>query len=71
MIAKSEIERLSAAEKIQLVADIWDSLVVDPAQIPVAEAEKKELDQRWREHAANPNSALSLDDFQRRLKEKL
>ena len=71
MIAKAEIDRLSVAEKIQLVEDIWDSLVADPAQIPVAEAEKRELDRRWSEHMADANTALSLDDFQRRLKEKL
>lgn len=71
MIEKAEIERLTPEEKIQLVEDIWDSLAAKPELVPITEVEKAELDKRWAEHQANPDSAVSLDEFRRRLDEKL
>jgi putative addiction module component (TIGR02574 family) len=71
MIAKDEIDQLSVVEKLQLVENIWDSLAVNPDDVPVPKAHQDELDRRWAEHQTDPGSALTLDEFNRRLARKL
>jgi len=44
--ALAEIEELSVAERIQLVQDIWDSIAAEPDQVPITEAQRRELDRR-------------------------
>ena len=45
---KKEVDRLSAAEKILLVQDLWDSVADDPDAWPVSAALERELDRRDR-----------------------
>lgn len=42
----AEISRLSPAEKILLVEEIWDQVAASSAALPVPEAHKAELDRR-------------------------
>lgn len=42
----AEILKLSVAEKIQIVEDIWDSISRNPEQLPLSEVEKIELNER-------------------------
>lgn len=37
---------LTIPEKLKLIEDIWDSIVVDADQIPLTQAQKDELDRR-------------------------
>jgi len=41
-----DIQSLSIPERIQMVEDIWDSIVREPDHIPLTEAQKEELDKR-------------------------
>jgi len=41
-----ELLKLSIAERIQLVEDLWDSIAQAPHEIPVTDAQKAELDRR-------------------------
>ena len=45
-VAHAEILELSVAERIQLVEDIWDSIVADPASLSLTDAQRQELDRR-------------------------
>jgi putative addiction module component (TIGR02574 family) len=63
----SDILQMSVAERIQLVEDIWDSIVASPESIPVTDAQKEELDRRLQAHAGNPDGGVSWDE----LKEKV
>lgn len=38
----SEIERMSTPEKIQPVADLWDSIAVDESRVPVPPSHTEE-----------------------------
>jgi len=58
-----EIGRLSTAEKILLVEDIWDSIAADPAPLPVPHSHLDELDRRWARFAAAPGDLLSLEEL--------
>lgn len=66
-----QIQRLSTAEKLQLLGELWDSIAAEPQNVPVSEQEKILLEERWQEHVRNPQSALSLEEFKRRLNEKV
>jgi putative addiction module component (TIGR02574 family) len=52
------IDRLSVAERIALVQEIWDSIAAAPDQLPLTEAQKKELDRRLAAHQANSGEAI-------------
>jgi putative addiction module component (TIGR02574 family) len=45
---------LPVAERIQLVADIWDSIGESPEKIELTEATRQLLRQRLAAHKANP-----------------
>ena len=42
----AEINRLSPAEKILLVEEIWDQVAASSVVLPVSEAHKAEMDRR-------------------------
>lgn len=54
MINLDEIRKLSVAERIQLVEDIWDTIGASPDDIPVTQALKHELDRRLTLHENDP-----------------
>lgn len=56
-IVRKEIQLLSVSDRLQLLEDIWDSLVETPEAVPVTEAQRKELARRRRAHARNPSAA--------------
>ena len=40
------IDELSAAERLSLIEELWDSLDDTPADVPLTEAQRHELDRR-------------------------
>ena len=44
------IDRLSVAERIALVQEIWDSIAAEAEQAPLTEAQGKEVDRRLAVH---------------------
>jgi putative addiction module component (TIGR02574 family) len=67
-IAPSEIKKLSIAERILMVQEIWDSIAAEQESIPVTEAQKAELDRRVASYEASPNEGKSWEEIKRRLK---
>jgi putative addiction module component (TIGR02574 family) len=65
MIGRAEIDRLTPQEKLLLVAEAWDSLSADESNVPVRDAEKRLLDQRWADYVKNPAGALTPEEFER------
>lgn len=53
-----DIRSLSPAERIQIVEEIWDSLLDFPDAIPLTTAQKKDLDRRLSNHARSPEAAV-------------
>lgn len=51
-----DYRRLSIAERLELVEDIWDSIAADADAdaLPLTDAERTLLDERLAEHEANP-----------------
>ncbi len=52
------IDRLSVAERVQLVQEIWDSIAAEIEQTPLTEAQRHEIDRRLAAHRANPQAAI-------------
>jgi putative addiction module component (TIGR02574 family) len=66
-----EVRKLSVAEKIQLAESLWDEVAEQGEGLPVPESHKRLLDARLAAHLKSPDSALTLDEFRRRLAERL
>lgn len=62
-----EILRLSTAEKILLVEDLWNSIAADQSSIPVPQSHKDELEKRLKRYKAHPGDLLSLKELQSRI----
>ncbi len=62
------VPAMSVSDRLRLAEAIWDSL--DDADLPVLTPEQRaELARRMSDHNANPGSALSREDVERRLAE--
>jgi len=55
----ADLLTLDRAERLQLVEELWDSLVDDPAAIPIPDWQREELLRRranWQQEPANVRS---------------
>ncbi len=53
-LVKADVMTLSVPERIQLVADIWDSIAEAPESVPLTDAQKAELDRRLDAYHRDP-----------------
>jgi putative addiction module component (TIGR02574 family) len=58
------INRLTVAERITLVQQIWDSIEAEAEQAPLTEAQKREIDRRLAAHEANPGAAIPWEQVE-------
>lgn len=63
----SEILKLSVAERIQLVEDIWDSIAAEPESVPLTPEQIAELDRRLADAEASPATGKSWAEVKARL----
>jgi len=54
-----EIVKLSVAERIELVEDIWDSIAATPDSLSVTDAQRQELDRRLADYRDHPDDVRS------------
>ncbi len=53
---------LSIAERVQLVEDIWDSIVVEaPESVPLSAPQREELRRRLAAHDSDPATAIAWE----------
>lgn len=62
-----EILKLSVAERIQLVEDIWDSIAAEPEALSLSEEQRRELDRRLADQEANPGVGRPWAEVKARL----
>jgi len=65
-----EIARMSTAEKILFLEDLWETIAVNVANTPLPESHRDELDRRYERHESVPGNLLSLDDLQARVENR-
>lgn len=68
-----DFRRLTVAERLQLVEDIWDSIAedADADSFPVTDDVKALLDKRLADHEASPDAAVPWPEVRRRLLDRL
>ena len=62
----SELFKLGRAEHLQLVEDLWDSLVQEEAELPVPDWKRDELRRRKERFLKHPSSGRTWDQVKKR-----
>jgi putative addiction module component (TIGR02574 family) len=70
-LAALGIDRLSVAERIALVEEIWDSIASEVKQAPLSEGEQQEVDRRLAGHRANPQAAIPWEQIEAEARARL
>lgn len=62
---------LPAGQRAELAMALWDSLTDEErnAELELSPEQKAELDRRWADHLANPESAVPWEDVRRKLRD--
>ena len=63
----TEIRKLPLPERLQLVGEIWDSILEDPALLPVSDELARELELRLAAHRADPDSSRAWESVDREI----
>ena len=58
---------LSVEERLRLVQAIWDSVTENPEDVHLSDAQRKELEQCYREYLENPVEGSSWTEVKARL----
>ena len=67
-ILSNDILKLSVAERILLVEDIWDSVAEAPESVELTAADKSELDVRLDQYHQNPEAGSPWGVVKERIK---
>lgn len=68
LIDLPEVQNLPVREKLRLVDELWLSMMPELESLEVSQEEREALDERWATFLRNPGSALTLEEFQERMK---
>ena len=61
-----EFERLSVAEQIRLVGELWDRIAASPERVPLSDAQRTELDRRLASEREAPPAGIPWESVKRR-----
>jgi putative addiction module component (TIGR02574 family) len=61
------LDRLSLAERILLVEELWDSIAAEVEALDVPQSHKDELDRRLAAYDADPHAGASWEEVKARL----
>ena len=62
-----QILDLPAADRVEIVQEIWESLFAHPQAVPVTKAQKDELERRWRAFQSDPDAGEPWEDVKKSL----
>lgn len=64
---RKELLRLSVAERLELVEEVWDSIAAEAASLPVPESHRRELARRRQEHRDHPEDVIPWEEVRTQL----
>jgi len=68
---REELFKLSAAERLELVEELWDSIAAEAERdadvLPLTDAQKEELDRRIAAHRADPSRVEPWEEVRKEL----
>lgn len=59
----AKILELSVEERLRLIDLIWESLSVNPDELPLREAHRKMLEERLAEHERDPDDVITHEEL--------
>lgn len=59
---------LGVDERLRLVEVLWDSLIAHPESIGVTDAQRRVIDERLREHEADPQDVIPWSELKTQLR---
>ena len=62
-----EIRKLSIAERLELVEDVWDSIAAEADALPVPESHRRALARRRQEHRDHPEDVIPWEEVRKQL----
>ena len=65
----AEIRKLSLAERILLLEEVWDSIADEPEAWELTQDQQDELDRRVSAYEANPKNTFTWDEVKAGLRE--
>ena len=68
MATELQLDKMTVAKKLQLVDELWMSITPELESLEVSPEDRELLDDRWAAFLKDPTSALTLEEFQRRMK---
>jgi len=69
-LVKANVLSLSIPERIQLVEDIWDTIVEMPEEVTLTDEQKTELDRRLEAYHLNPGEGAPWGVVRERIRSK-
>jgi putative addiction module component (TIGR02574 family) len=66
-----EIDNLNVEERLELIESLWESLIVDPSNVPVTDAQKQLLDERLDAIDAGDDTGTPWEDVKARILKRL
>jgi putative addiction module component (TIGR02574 family) len=63
----SELLKLPVAERIRLVEAIWNSIAAVPEALQLTDAEREELDRRWKAYERDPSQGSPWAEVRARI----
>ena len=69
-LIKADILSLSIAERIQLVEDIWDTIMELPQEVPLTDEQKIELDRRLDAYHKDPDEGSPWGEVRDRVRSR-
>ena len=63
-----DVQDLPVRQKLELVDELWLSMAPELDSLEVSEPEQELLDERWAAFLQEPASAMTLDEFRKRMK---
>ena len=62
-----EVQRLSSAEKLIFVSELWNDLEANPTEVPVSREIIAELDRRMEHFREHPDEFTSWEEVKKRI----
>jgi putative addiction module component (TIGR02574 family) len=62
-----DLGRMTPAQKLVLVTELWDDLAAHPAEVPVSPSQIAELDQRMADYRRDPTQITTWEAIQHRI----
>ena len=74
MVAKNLLKyalAMPADDRLELARRLWDSLIEDPASLPLTDAERQELDRRYKDFLETPDEGSSWEEVEAYVRQRV